>query len=38
MIWDTGDGELDSSVLLDNFQWVGGQAVVTSTDRPTGPN
>ena len=38
MIWDTGDGELDSSVLLDNFQWVGGKAVVTSTDRPTGPN
>jgi hypothetical protein len=38
MIWDTGDGELDSSVLLDNFQWVGGKAVVTSTGRPTGPN
>jgi hypothetical protein len=38
MIWDTGDGELDSSVLLDNFQWVGGKVVVTSTGRPTGPN
>ena len=33
MIWDTGDGELDSSVLLDNFQWVAGE-VVTSTERP----
>ena len=38
MIWDTGDGELDSSVLLDNFQWVGGKVVVTSTGRPSGPN
>ena len=37
MIWDTGDGDLDSSVLLDNFQWIAG-AVVTSTGRPTGPN
>jgi hypothetical protein len=23
MIWDAGDGQLDSSVLLDNFQWIG---------------
>jgi hypothetical protein len=39
MIWDTGDGNLDSSVLLDNFKWVGGNTpVVTSTGRPTGPN
>ncbi len=38
MIWDTGDGDLDSSVLLDNFQWIGGAEVVTSTGRPTGPN
>ncbi len=39
MIWDTGDGNLDSSVLLDNFQWLGGAGeVVTSTGRPTGPN
>jgi hypothetical protein len=37
MIWDTGDGDLDSSVLLDNFKWVAGE-VVTSTGRPTGPN
>jgi hypothetical protein len=37
MIWDTGDGDLDSSVLLDNFQWVGGK-VVTQTERPKGPN
>lgn len=35
MIWDTGDGNLDSSVLLDNFTWIGGNTpVVTSTDRP----
>ena len=34
MIWDTGDGDLDSSVLLDNFQWIGGAEVVTSTGRP----
>jgi hypothetical protein len=38
MIWDTGDGDLDSSVLLDNFQWIGGANVVTSTGRPQGPN
>ena len=24
MIWDAGDGALDSSVLLDNFKWIGG--------------
>ena len=34
MIWDTGDGVLDSSVLLDNFQWVGGAVVVPETERP----
>jgi hypothetical protein len=34
MIWDTGDGVLDSSVLLDNFQWIGGGPVTTGTDRP----
>jgi hypothetical protein len=33
MIWDTGDGDLDSSVLLDNFQWIAGD-VVTQTERP----
>jgi hypothetical protein len=22
MIWDSGDGALDSTVLLDDFQWV----------------
>jgi len=37
MIWDTGDGDLDSSVLLDNFQWIGGKSVTTSTERPTTP-
>ncbi|MDF2697898.1 MAG: hypothetical protein K0S65_6281 [Labilithrix sp.] len=34
MIWDTGDGRLDSSVLLDNFHWIGGGEVTTSTERP----
>ncbi|MBX3264041.1 MAG: choice-of-anchor L domain-containing protein [Labilithrix sp.] len=33
MIWDTGDGRLDSSVLLDNFHWLGGE-VATTTERP----
>lgn len=33
MIWDTGDGQLDSSVLLDNFKWAEGEVTVT-TDRP----
>ncbi len=33
MIWDTGDGVLDSSVLIDNFYWLAG-AVTTSTQRP----
>jgi hypothetical protein len=33
MIWDTGDGVLDSSVLLDNFEWIGG-SVSTGTGRP----
>ena len=26
MIWDAGDGILDSSVLLDHFQWIGQSA------------
>jgi hypothetical protein len=34
MIWDTGDSRLDSSVLLDNFHWVGGGQVTTTTERP----
>jgi hypothetical protein len=33
MIWDTGDGVMDSSVLVDRFTWVEGD-VVTITDRP----
>ena len=33
MIWDTGDGVLDSSVLLDNFKWAEGEVTVV-TDRP----
>lgn len=32
MIWDAGDGLLDSSVLLDHFQWLGG-TVTTGTTR-----
>ncbi|HEY8077513.1 MAG TPA: choice-of-anchor L domain-containing protein [Labilithrix sp.] len=35
MIWDTGDGVLDSSILLDNFKWLGGAPVQTGTDRST---
>ena len=33
MIWDVGDGVLDSSVLIDNFRWALGE-VTTTTDRP----
>ncbi|HVH41347.1 MAG TPA: choice-of-anchor L domain-containing protein [Labilithrix sp.] len=33
MIYDVGDGSLDSSVLIDNFQWIGGN-ITTSTERP----
>ena len=33
MIWDTGDSDLDSSVLLDNFKWAEGEVTVV-TDRP----
>jgi hypothetical protein len=35
MIWDSGDGLLDSLVLIDNFQWIGGTPVMgPSTNRP----
>ena len=33
MIWDTGDGVLDSLTLIDKFQWV-GNVVQTGTTRP----
>ena len=33
MIWDTDDGTLDSSVLLDNFTW-SEKPVPTETTRP----
>jgi hypothetical protein len=33
VIWDTGDPNYDSSVLLDHFQWVAG-TVSTGTERP----
>jgi hypothetical protein len=32
-LWDTGDNDLDSSVLLDNFRWEYGE-VKTETVRP----
>jgi hypothetical protein len=32
MVWDAGDGLLDSSVLIDHFQWIGG-TVSTGTTR-----
>ncbi len=32
-IWDTGDGDLDSLVLLDHFRWIGGKTE-TTTERP----
>ncbi len=31
MIWDAGDGLLDSTVLIDNFQWVGAAPPATVT-------
>jgi hypothetical protein len=35
MIWDAGDGVLDSLVLIDKFQWIGGGVTVTpGTTRP----
>ena len=37
MIWDAGDGYLDSSVLIDHFQWIGGTKVQTGTTRPPAP-
>lgn len=33
IIWDTGDGRFDSSVLLDNFRWV-QSAGPPATERP----
>jgi hypothetical protein len=33
MIWDAGDGILDSTVLIDHFQWTGGTAPTPSTSR-----
>ncbi|MBX3232812.1 MAG: choice-of-anchor L domain-containing protein [Labilithrix sp.] len=32
-IWDTGDANLDSSVLVDNFQWVGAAVPEPTTER-----
>jgi len=31
MIWDAGDGLLDSSVLVDHFQWLGGSVSTGTT-------
>jgi hypothetical protein len=33
MIWDAGDGILDSTVLIDHFQWTGGTIATPSTTR-----
>jgi hypothetical protein len=33
MIWDAGDGILDSTVLIDHFQWTGGTTAAPSTSR-----
>jgi hypothetical protein len=33
IIWDTGDANWDSSVLVDNFQWQ-PEPTVTGTNRP----
>jgi hypothetical protein len=33
IIWDTGDSQYDSSVLIDNFIWQPGP-VTTGTQRP----
>ena len=33
MLWDVGDGVLDSTVLIDNFRWALGD-VTTTTERP----
>jgi hypothetical protein len=34
MIWDAGDGILDSSVLLDHFEWIGGSASSPPSTQP----
>jgi hypothetical protein len=34
IIWDTGDGVWDSSVLLDHFQWVPSEVTGPGTTRP----
>ena len=33
MIWDAGDGILDSTVLIDHFQWTGTPVAAPSTSR-----
>lgn len=34
LVWDTGDHILDSTILLDNWQWDATPATAPSTDRP----
>jgi hypothetical protein len=34
MIWDAGDGILDSSVLIDHFVWIGGTASSPPSTQP----
>jgi hypothetical protein len=34
IIWDAGDGILDSSVLIDHFVWIGGSASTPPSTQP----
>ncbi len=34
-IWDTGDQDWDSTVLVDNFQWIANKGTVTVSTNPT---
>src|SRR6185295_6569400 len=38
MIWDAGDGILDSTVLIDHFQWLGEASATPATTRPPAVN
>jgi hypothetical protein len=35
-IWDTGDSAFDSTVLIDNFQWIANGGTVTVSTDPVG--
>ena len=36
-IWDAGNYEFDSTVLIDNFQWIANGAVTVVTMPPPAP-